>query len=91
MLVTVSFIDSTLCPASTVLKVAPVNSVAPLSPSVKVGEAPVAVRVGSSLSAATVTVEATERAFILSFDPALEPLSTISVRVTTRLLPVEGS
>ena len=50
-----------------------------------------AVAVGASLVAASVTVEAIERALTLSFDPALEPLSTISVRVTTRLLPVEGS
>ena len=60
-------------------------------PSIKVGLSPVAVKVGSSLSAATVTVEATERAAMLSLEPLLEPLSTISVRVTTRLLPVEGS
>ena len=67
------------------LKVAPVNSVAPLSPSVKVGEAPVAVRVGSSLSTARETV-AVARVPALVSSPELltPPLSFTEVRVKTR-------
>ena len=65
----------------------PVYSVTAGPFSVNVGFAAVAVRLGSSFTAVTVTVDAMLRAAVSSPPPAVPPLSWIDVSVTVRLDP----
>ena len=88
---TVSVSEVTVCPASTVEAVAPLNRSTAEPPSVKVGPVPVAVSVGSSFTPTTLTVEATPGAAVLSLSPVFRPLSISSLIVTNRLLAVVGS
>ena len=88
--VTVNVKPAIFCPLSTVLIVAPLNTFTAAAcedpaPSVKVGFVAVAVRVGASLTATTVTVDAIARVAVSTPLFATPPVSLICVRVKTRL------
>ena len=70
---------------------APLNRLTAAPPSVKVGSLALALRVGSSLTPTTVTVEATASEPVSSPPLAAPPLSWMLVSVTTRLLVLGAS